>query len=52
MKYYIIEYESGECRHGEFRSYSDALNYAESGNGGYEFTISEYSSEEEYSENC
>lgn len=48
MKYFVIEYENGEYRHGEFNSYSDALNYAESHNGGYNFTIDEYESEEDY----
>ena len=48
--YYVINYENGEMRHGEFNSYSDALEYAESRNGGYEFTIEEYNSEEEYEE--
>jgi hypothetical protein len=48
MKYYVIEYENGEFRHGYFNSYSEALNYAESHNGGYEYTISEYDSEEDY----
>lgn len=48
MKYYIITYENGEYRHGEFNSYSEALNYAESRNNGYEFTIEEYESEEDY----
>lgn len=50
MKYFVIEYENGEYRHGEFNSYSDALNYAESHNGGYDFTIDEYESEEDYEE--
>ncbi len=48
MKFYVIEYENGAFRHGEFNSYSSALNYAESHNGGYDFTISEYDSEEDY----
>lgn len=32
--FYIISHESGEVRCGEFESYSKALNYAESWNGG------------------
>lgn len=48
MKYFVIEYENGEYRHGEFNSYVDALNYAESHNSGYDFTIEEYDSEEDY----
>lgn len=51
MKYYIINYENGAMRHGEFNSYSECLNYAESNNGGWDFTIEEYDSEEEYYEN-
>lgn len=41
MKEYIITYENGAMRHGEFSSYSEALNYAESFNGGFGFTIEE-----------
>ena len=48
MKYFIIEYENGEYRHGEFNNYDDALNYAESYNSDYGFTIEEYDSEEDY----
>lgn len=49
--YYVISYESGETRYGEFNSYTDCLNYAESKTGGYDFTIEEYESESEYFEN-
>ena len=48
MKFYIITYENGAMRHGEFRSYADCLNYAESCNGGWDFTIEEFESEEDY----
>lgn len=48
MRYYIITYENGSFRHGEFESYSDAINYAESNNSGYDYTIDEYDSEEDY----
>lgn len=48
MKFFVISYENGETRYGEFNDYSDALNYAESHNGGYDFTIEEYDSEEDY----
>ena len=46
--FYVINYENGECRHGNFNSYSDCLNYAESHNGGYNYTIEEYDSEDDY----
>lgn len=49
--FYIISYENGETRYGEFNRYSDRLNYAESHNGGHDFTIEEYDSEEEYYNN-
>lgn len=49
--YYIISYESGELRTGEFRCYEDALNYADSRNSGYDFTIEEYDDEQEYFDN-
>ena len=48
MKFYVISYENGETRYGEFAHYTSALNYAESRNGGYEFTIEEYDSENDY----
>ncbi len=37
---YRITYENGATRYYE-GSYADALNYAESFNGGYDFTIEE-----------
>lgn len=51
MKFYRISYESGEVRYGEFADHSSALNYAESRSGGYEFTLEEYDSEEDYENN-
>lgn len=48
MRFYVIEYENGAVRYGEFSSAAEALNYAESCNGGYDFTISDYASFEEY----
>ena len=45
--FYVISYETGETRYYE-GAYSDALNYAESRNGGYEYTIEEYASEDDY----
>ena len=48
MKYFVIEYENGEYRHGEFNNYAEALNYAESHNSSYGFTIEEYENEEDY----
>ena len=49
--FYVISYENGEYRNGNFNSYTEALNYAESRNGGYDFTIEEYDSEEDYWDN-
>lgn len=49
--FYVITYESGEQRHGNFNCYMDALIYAESRNGGNEFVIEEYDSEEDYENN-
>lgn len=51
MKYYVISYENGAMRHGEFNGYSDALNYAESASGGYAFVIDEYDSQSDYENN-
>ena len=46
--FYVISYENGETRHGDFYNYSDALNYAESHNGGWDFTIEEFETEDDY----
>ena len=51
MKFYVITFENGECRHGNFSNYSQALNYAESRNGGWDYTIDEYDSEDDYLNN-
>lgn len=48
--FYVIDYENGAVRYGDFNSYIDALNYAESNNKGYDFTVSEYDSEDDYYE--
>jgi len=45
--FYVITYESGEARYGNFSSYADALNYADSRPSG-EYTIEEYDSEEDW----
>ena len=45
-KFYIFDFENGARKYGEFNSYREALNYAES--FGYEFTISVYNSVEDY----
>lgn len=50
MRFYVIKYENGVVRYGEFATYKDAENYAESYNGGYDYTISDYDSVEEYDE--
>lgn len=50
MKYYVIKYENGLQRECEFNNYDEALNYAESGNGGWDFNITEYDSQEEAKE--
>ena len=48
MKYYLIEWENGEFRHGYFTSYNEAVNYADSVMDFIDYTISEYDSEEDY----
>ena len=48
MKFYVISYENGETRYGEFADYASALIYAESHNGGYDFTIVECDSEDNH----
>lgn len=52
MKFYVISYENGETRYGEFADYTGALIYANSYNRGYDFTIEKYDSEEDYFANC
>ena len=50
-KFYIITFESGETRYMDDATYCEALNYAESRNDEYEYTIEEYESAESYYEN-
>ena len=47
-KFYVIDYDNGARRCGEFKNYTECLNYAESVNGEHDFTIYECESEEEY----
>lgn len=50
-KFYVISFEGGAEKYGEFYTYSDAVNYAESLSEVYgDFTVSEYDSEESYFE--
>lgn len=48
MKFYIIDYENGIVMFGNFDNYNEALNFAEKNSDGYNFTISEYNSVEDY----
>lgn len=48
MKFYDINIENGRNVHGDFYSYTDALNYAVSCANGHNFTIEEYDSEEDF----
>lgn len=48
--FYVIECENGAFRYGNFNSYNDAIDYAESNNKGYAFTVSEYDRENDYYE--
>lgn len=50
-KFYVIDYENGKTIYGEFYNYADVLSYAESCSRGYDYTISEYNSEEDYFNN-
>ena len=46
MKFYVIDFEDGSTAWGEFKSYAEALDYAEAFNlAGDSFTVSEYDSE-------
>ena len=49
--FFVINYENGEQRYGNFNSYLDCLNYAESRSGGYDFTIEQYGDEDDYFNN-
>lgn len=49
-KFYVIDYDNGAMGCGEFKNYTECLNYAESVNGEHDFTIYEYESEEEYND--
>ena len=46
--FYIITYEDGTTKYGEFEDYEDCLYYAEYYNQGSDYTIEEYESEESY----
>ena len=48
MKFYVIDYENGSFRHGYLNNYNEAVDYAENNNGGFDYTISEYDSEDDY----
>lgn len=50
MKFFVISYENGETRYGEFADYADALHYAKKHNSGWNFTIEEYNSEDDYAD--
>ena len=51
MKFFVIDYQNGACRHGYLNNYDEAFDYAENNNGGWDYTISEYDSEEDYFNN-
>ena len=51
-KFYVLTFDEGSEKYGEFYRYSDAVNYAESLAEIYgDYTISEYDSEEDYFNN-
>lgn len=48
MKYFVIGFEDGRSINGKFDTYVDAVIYADSHCDGYDYTIEEYESEEDY----
>ena len=48
MKYFVIDFEDGRSINGKFDTYVDAVIYADSNCEGYDYTIEEYESEEDY----
>lgn len=46
--FYRIIYGSGEVREGELKDLKSAIDYADSRNSGYSYTVNEYESYEEY----
>lgn len=48
MKYYVIQCIDGTYWCGNFNSYSDAADYAQCHSCGWDYTIEEYESEEDY----
>lgn len=46
--FYVISFSNGVTKYGNFYNYIDCLNYAESLSCGYNFTIEQYDSEEDY----
>lgn len=52
MKFYVVDFEDGSSVWGYFKSYTEALDYAEAFNlTSVDFTISEYDSENDYFNN-
>ncbi len=49
MKFYVFDFENGSRKYGYFNSYREAFEYADS--FGYEYTVSDYDSEEDYENN-
>ena len=49
--FYVISYDDGEMKNGEFENYSEALSFAEKHNTTCNFTIEEYDSEKDYPDN-
>lgn len=50
-KFYVISYENGAVRYMDNATYSEANRYAESNNGGWDYTVEEYDGEDEYFDN-
>lgn len=48
---FVISYDDGEMKNGEFENYSEALSFAEKHNTTCNFTIEEYDSEKDYPDN-
>lgn len=48
MRFYVIKYDDGRFKCGEFPDFGSAYDYAISNSNGSEFLLSDYASEDDY----
>lgn len=48
MRFYVIEYDDGRFKCGEFPDFASAYDWATENSNGAEFTLCDYDSEDDY----